>query len=212
MTLAEDLASRLAPGTCLLFGQVLLSRESDGGLALRHQDDQAAPDGSLEPIDSARALRELCRWDADGKYRPLKTSPSLKAGWISRTQSAKEFLRRLDAIYPGAFASSAAYRCGRLAAVPLRATLDRQTGMYRFAGSISDEMAERIVDELCLADCLRRVVWPIGDQNPDRTFTVGPEELPMICTEACTFAVNRARALAKEAFEAATSASSPSRD
>lgn len=200
MTLAGELESLLPTGTSLVFGQLRLSRSYDGAFEASHLAD-AETGTTLERIESAAALRELAKFDAAGAYRPLKTAPTLRGGWQTRCHEAAEFLRRLDAIYPGAFATWIAYSRGRHHPTSLRRTLNRQTGMYRSARAITDEMAHRLIRELCHPGCLRSIAWPINDDEPVNRPIAPPRAIPMICTEACTLAINAARALAKEARE-----------
>ena len=203
MTLAGELESHLPAGTSLVFGQLYLTRSDDGTFEACHLDDMGKKD-SLSPIDSVIDLRELAKFDAGGEYRPLKTAPSLKGGWITRSSESPEFLKRLDAIYPAVFATWVAYANEEHHPTSLRRTLDRQTGMYRFAGTISDQLANRMMRELCHPGCIRKIAWPIDDMHPVSRLKAQPRAIPVICTEACTFAINAARALAKEAFEKAT--------
>lgn len=207
MTLSEQLSALVPPGSRLRFGELVLVRNAEGSYSARHVSDEAAGT-PLEVLDSVCALRELAKFDAKGAYRPLKTAPGLRRGWITSTTDPREFLNRLDALYPGLFATWIAFDSGNLAPVPLRETLDRQTGMYRFAGSISDEMANRILTDLCGSGCLRRVAWTLRSESPPVLIQREPGEIPLVCTEACTFAVTRARELAKEAHES-QSASPP---
>lgn len=205
MSLADELATQLPPGGRLDFGQLRLERRADGAFEARHRDDGTAPPDPLDEIDSAHDLRELAKFDAGGTYRPLKTAPTLKPGWRTETSCPREFLKRLDAIYPGAFAAWIAHRRGELPPVALRRTLDRQTGIYRFAGTISDGMARRILEDVCAKGCLRQVIWPLADGSPALPLKVLPGTVPLVCAEACTFVLNRARELAREAFEVAES-------
>ena len=109
----------------------------------------------------------------------------------------------MDAIYPGVFATWIAYEKGELEPVSLRDTLDRQTGMYKFAGSITDQMANEIMRSTCGKGCIRLIAWPIDNSCPVSRLKAAKNTLPVICTEACTFAVSEARRLAKEAYEKA---------
>jgi len=202
MTLAGELESHLPAGTTLVFGQLYLIRSDDGSFEARHLDDMGSQE-ALEPINSATDLRELAKFDASGEYRPLKTAPTLKGGWLTRCSDAAEFLKRLDAIYPAVFATWIAYARGEHDPTSLRRTLDRQTGMYRFAGTISDQLANRMMRELCHPGCIRTIAWPINDEHPVSRLKSQPRSIPVICTEACTFAVDAARTLAKEAFDKA---------
>jgi sirohydrochlorin cobaltochelatase len=198
MRLSGHLEQILSPGSRLSFGELVLLRDSEGVFEARHARDLEAA-GSLREIPSVREMRELAKYDASGEYRPLRTAPGLRGGWRTATASPDEFLRRLDAVYPALFATWIALRRGAAAPVPLRRTLNRQTGMYRFAGGISGAMAGRIRRELCAAGCLRQIAWP--DEEDDETPRLeAPERaIPLLCAEACTFAVNLARELAKEA-------------
>lgn len=208
MSLADTLASLLEREDRLVFGELILSRDPHGVFSARHRVD-AEPTTSLEPIDSVAALREIAKYDSAGAFRPLKTAPGLRSGWCTETPCPREFLRRLDAIYPGLFATWVAYDRDALAPVPLRGTLGRQTGMYRFAGTITDEMAHRLQAELCAPGCLRRITWPIDANNGGHArVEASADEIPLLCTEACTFAVSQARELAKEAYDRANPAGS----
>lgn len=208
MNLADTLSDLLNRESRILFGELVLTRESDGRFTARHRDDEGGV-ARLEPLDSAQTLRERAKFDAAGVFRPLKTAPGLRSGWITTTSCPREFLQRLDAIYPGLFATWVAYERGALSPVPLRETLGRQTGMYRFAGTITNEMAQRITDELCAPGCLRRIAWSFDEVPGPRRIEKSPGSLPLLCTEACTFAVSRARELAKEAYDLANPPAAP---
>ena len=112
-------------------------------------------------------------------------------------------LDHLDAVYPGAIATTLRYLSGGLDPTPLRETLDRQTGMYRFAGTVSDQAVNRLMRELCSPGCLRKIAWPIDASSPVARLRSTGNLVPLICTEACTFAVSEARRLAREAYEQA---------
>jgi len=199
MTLAEELELQIPAGTRIAFGQLFLSCIDDGTYEARHCDDADA-DAGLKSIGTIRELREMAKYDDSGVYRPLKTAPGLKSGWKTETSSPDDFLTRIDAIYPGLFATWVAYRKGELEPVAFRQTLDRQTGMYRLAGTITDEMADSILNGLCGPGCLRRITWPIGATDAAIGLQITPDSIPLLCTEACTFAVSKARELSKEAY------------
>jgi len=208
MTLAQELETYLPSGTRLNFGQLSISRTSNGVFEACHIDDVTMTD-SLQAIDSSTALREMAKFDKTGAYRPLKTAPTLKTGWKTGCTGAAEFLKRLDAIYPAVFATWVAYDKGEHTSTSLRKTLDRQTGMYRFAGTITDQMANRMMRELCFPGCLRKIAWPINDESPVSRIKPQAHSIPLICTEACTFAISAARALAKEAYDKANPPANP---
>jgi hypothetical protein len=197
MTLAQELKTLLPRGTILRFGEIQLTRSPDGRFEVRHAEDNDTPSESLTLFDSPADLREIAKYDACGMYRPLKTAPTLRSGWISHCGEASEFLRRIDAIYPALFATWIRYRRGEHNPTSLRKTLDRQSGMYRFTGKISDLTANQIMREICSPGCLRKIAWPINDSAPVSRLKDMSGQIPAICTEACTFVVSAARELAK---------------
>ena len=201
MTIAAELEKLLPPGTEARFGELHLVRCDSGRFSARHVDDTGI--AKLEKIETVPELREMAKYDSEGEYRPLKTAPTLRSGWVTECEDAKEFLARLDAIYPALFATWVAYSRNDLTPVPLRETLDRQTGMYRRAGAITDQMANQIMRGLCSKGCVRKIAWPIDARCAVGRLPKRAHRIPAICTEACTFAVSEARRLVKEAYDAA---------
>mgnify|MGYP001799164065 CR=1 FL=1 len=130
MTLAAALEEILPAPSQKRFGELVLSRLADNSFEARHQADQETGD-PLEDIDSLVELRELAKFDAENEFRSLKTAPTLKSGWVIRSSDAADFLDKLDALYPGVFATWIAYRDGDHEPTALRSTLARQTGLYR---------------------------------------------------------------------------------
>ena len=87
MTLAEALASLLPPDAELRFGELYLTRDKGGVFAVRHRDDRKSEDG-LEIVENCNDLRELAKFDSEGEYRPLKTAPTLRSGWVTKSDDA----------------------------------------------------------------------------------------------------------------------------
>ena len=50
---------------------------------------------------------------------------------------------------------------GELVVVPLRTTLERQTGMYAITKTITDPQARTMIDRFC-AGCLKHRLWEIA--------------------------------------------------
>jgi hypothetical protein len=124
----------------------------------------------------------------------------------------------LDLFYPGRLAAFSVWETGALVTTPLRATLERQTGMYRSAAKISDDEANTLVGNFCRSDggCLRTILWkrdrdetiassllPREKFNPahDQTGLDRPM-IPLLCQEACNLLVAEARKIAKSENEA----------
>jgi sirohydrochlorin cobaltochelatase len=181
-------------------------RPLETGFELRHYADaghQAEQLRSLTPED----VRDLVRLDSHGKFRPLKTVPNLARGWILLVPDVGALRQTLDHFYPAMLGMLASRQNGALQPVPLRETLERQTGMYAVTRRISDEDADRLAGSFCEsgAGCLKTILWQIrAGRNlaslPPEKFDLSENQtgdmaraLPMLCQEACNFFVAEAR-------------------
>jgi len=207
------------------FGQILVRKTSTSEFILSHRDEEAAD--ASQPFRNAEDAIEIAKYDDAGNYRPLKTAPNLRHGWRLELDTLEELQRALDYFYPGRLAIFAAWKKGRLQTTPLRETLDRQSGMYRVAGKISDSQIDDLVAGFCRADggCLRTILWkrdgegaiastklpkqkfdPAYDQA--RVCSRGPvgdahashseaATVPLLCQEACNLLVAECRKVVK---------------
>lgn len=191
------LAERLAEGSFTI-GQVAVTALPENRIELRHRDDLSRPSAELETSADPLSARQIAHYDAAGEYRPLKGAPTLGGGWRLDLPDVAALQTAIDLFYPAALALWMAQRFGRLRVVPLAETLERQTGMYRFARTISPEGAERLTNTQCGEGCSRRPLWAA----PESPVEEKPEELPLLCPEACSFFVAAARLVAKTEFEA----------
>lgn len=188
-------------------GQIAIEPGVAGTFALRHREDRGRVDLVLRR--GADSAAELARFDDAGDYRPLKTAPTLQHGWELKLGTLAELRLALDFFYPGRLATFLAFERNDLVATPLRATLERQTGMYRIAAQIREEQADELVGEFCRSDggCLRTILWrrdsagtppsthlPAAkfDSRHDQTGQAEPV-LPLLCQEACNLLVAEAR-------------------
>lgn len=162
------------------------------GLTIRHFRDISVP--TLKVYTRPEDARELVKFDESGRFRPLKTAPNLRRGWLLNLVSLDDLRLALDFIYPAALGTWQAFSRGDLDPIPLRRTLDRQTGMYRVARLITDEQAEAAVDEVCRQGCLRRRLWSIHGCQKGRS----DESRPcVLCAEGCGILIAACRAEAK---------------
>ena len=176
---------------------------TDDGLILRHVDDEARSD--LEAFEGPAAARELARNDAQGGYRPLKSAPNLRRGWVLRLADVTELRLALDYFYPAALGLFHSHRAGTLRPVDLRRTLERQTGMYAVTRHLSDEDADAMVGRCCTSEggCLRTILWRIDDRRlvtglPETKFEpAAARGIPLLCSEMCNFMVAEARKVVK---------------
>jgi sirohydrochlorin cobaltochelatase len=162
-------ASLTAP-FCL--GQILV-QESGDNFVLSHRDDDTRTPS--ETFRDAEEAIEIAKYNDAGNYRPLKTAPNLRHGWRMELGTEEELTRALDHFYPGRVAIFVAWQRGQLRTTSLRETLDRQSGMYRIAASISDAQIDDLVAYFCRSDggCLRTILW-----KRDESGTMASTKLP----------------------------------
>ena len=188
-------------------GQIAIETGEDGASVLRHREDRGRTD--LVVSERADDAADLARFDDAGNYRPLKTAPTLRHGWELRLANLARLRLALDLFYPGRLAAFLAFEKNELIATPLRATLERQTGMYRIAAQIGEGQADELVGSFCRSDggCLRTILWrrdPAGaapstrlppakfDPRHDQAGGAKPV-VPLLCQEACNLLVAEAR-------------------
>lgn len=192
---------------------------SAAGFVVSHRDDIGRRD--LGNFDVGDAV-EVARLDDAGTYRPLKTAPNLRHGWKISTHHPGEIAQIIDAIYPGRLAALRAWQSSRLTPVPLRETLDRQSGMYRIAATISDAQIDELVGTFCQSKsgCLRTILWKrdaggsiASSRLPATKFDPAMDQFvisrrlpprnpaghaPLLCQEACNLLVAAARKVARD--------------
>jgi sirohydrochlorin cobaltochelatase len=215
------LQAALARGSCYI-GEIAVWQSEQGGFILSHRDDQERHD--LEVARDAENANHIARFGDRGDYRPLKTAPNLRHGWRLELSSLDDVTRALDHFYPGRLAVFAAWKEEQLKTTLLRETLNRQSGMYHVAASISDDQLNDVVAGLCRSDggCLRTILWkrdasgstastklPPDKFDPDcdqaqacsrRPAAVNVTVIPLLCQEACNLLVAECRKAVKGAL------------
>ena len=162
-------------------------------------------DQHLGPADA----RDLSTYAADGTYRFTKGQTNLKRGWVMLLDNVEDLRLALDQFYPACLGLFLAEKSGLLEIENLRDKLNRQTGMYRFARSISDAGAQKLVPA---HHCAKKILWkldaetPLDDSEASR-FNGIPDgfaqskAIPLLCREACNHFVAECRKAAKVEFE-----------
>ena len=192
-TLRHLLAAAIGEGYHKI-GQAVLQAEGEGFL-ICHAEDAGRRD--LEIFHNPHDAATIALHDDSGTYRPLKTGPNLKHGWALRVASLAELHLALDLLYPAALANWRALLRNEKIATPLRQTVNRQTGMYRVTGLITDEEAQGIVDSLCTPGCLRCIQWPIPVEATPPVVPIKEKEIPLLCIDACSLLIGEARRVVK---------------
>jgi sirohydrochlorin cobaltochelatase len=202
------LQEKLAAGSFTL-GQIRIHPD----FSLHHSED-ASDDAALEVHTDPAAARRLVLYDAKGAYRPLKTAPSLRRGWKLQLATLEEVHLALDTFYPAALGLWVSFRENQLTPTPWRETVNRQTGMYRIVGLITDDQSEALIATTCQSatGCLRRLLWPLEPGHPHSLTETDPSklleksqeaEVPLLCSEACNLLVAAGRPVVKAARAAA---------
>lgn len=190
-------------------GEIVITTNADSTYSLCHIADRGVDNLPIHRSASDALL--IARNDDSGAFRPLHTAPTLKRGWRLDLSSLEDLRLAFDFFYPAAIGMARALEQEKLSAVPLREVLSRQTGMYRFVNTITDDQAHALIGKTCAdTNCLRRILWPLDATQP----MAGPaasktqpnhalNAMPLLCIEACTHVVSAARKVARESAEAA---------
>ena len=177
--------------------------------------------GGLERHEGPGSARELATYSSDGQYRYNKGQCNLRRGWVMLLASADELRQAMDQFYPAAVGLFLAHRQGSMEIGHLRAKLERQSGMYRAARTLSDRGAQGVISDVCGAgqQCARRILWQLDADTPlqdsaARSYNgiIGdlPEAaaIPLLCREACNHFVTACVQAAKAEAQANGSADS----
>jgi sirohydrochlorin cobaltochelatase len=219
MTTAQKLQELLQSGIHRIGELEIQTIACNARYSLCHHADlelAKSPDfGGLEHHDGPADARDLSTYAEDGTYRFTKGQVNLRRGWIMTLASAEDLRLALDQFYPACLGLFLARQDGTLEIETLRDKLNRQTGMYRFARSISDAGAQKLVQQVCgpAHQCAKKILWQIDPQTPlddseASRFNGIPgdipesEAIPLFCREACNHFVAECRKAAKAEFEA----------
>lgn len=171
--------------------------------------------GGLDFHEGPADARDLSTYAEDGTYRFTKGQTNLKRGWVMALENEEDLRLALDQFYPACVSLFLAQQGGVLEIENLREKLNRQTGMYRFARTVSDAGAQQLVQEVCgpAHQCAKKILWqldpetPLDDSEASR-FNGIPgdlpetEAIPLLCREACNHFVAECRKAAKAENEA----------
>ena len=173
------------------FGQVLVRREPSGGYELRQVNDENVNERALEVHTDPRAARELAKLTESGEYRPLKSSPNLRRGWLLRVVDTVGLGVAMNYLYPAGVVHWYLYREGRLGVTNFRENAARQSGIYKRVQRLSDEGVQHAAKACCDDTvCLKKILWNVDAETPLEMYR-GKGEIP--CPEPCSIFVSFAR-------------------
>jgi len=207
-SLAKQLADWVRDGKRRIL-EVAIEPEG-AGYRLCHAADREADPKNLETLADIQSILEMNRWTSDGIYRARPAAPTMQRGWLVNCADKESLLAALDAFYPGAVAHWSQHLQQQTEIVPLRETLSRQTGMYKFASKIEDQQADQLICEGCAAEnCARTILYPLEEGRPIQGLSSakseidfhGDDALPFLCVQACCFPVAGAREVVKQSWD-----------
>ncbi|MDY6780008.1 MAG: DR2241 family protein [Halobacteria archaeon] len=199
-TEAEERYSMLEEGVTRSWGEVSVEvrLEGDGSrngwrrsYELRHEDDVETPSEELEKHEKPREAREVAKFDSDGRYRPLKTAPTLRDGWVFEDLDGDGLVEAIDFLYPATVANWHLEREGELDVTHWEDVAERQTGIYESVDELDGEALESAVESFCVDDeCIKRREW---DETDEEAIGVERGDGVFPCREACSLFVSGAR-------------------
>lgn len=176
-----------------VWGHVFI-RRVNSLFELRHVDDEKSADERLAVLTPVQ-LREWAQTQSNGKFRPLKSAPTLRSGWRLPAPDLATLELAISFVYPGSMADWHAVRTGRAAATSYRAFTSRQTGIYRCTHDLTDDDVIRVIEGCCdRAKCLKRRLWSIGHLPAD----AASEKSLIPCLEPCALLLDAARKMARK--------------
>lgn len=171
------------------FAQVLVQSSESSGYRLCHIEDALAE--GLKLYEDPRNAREISKLTEDGEYRPLKSSPNLRRGWLLRVSDAKELATAMNYLYPAAIGHWHLHERGELEITHYRQNAARQSGIYKRVQALTDEGVQDAAEACCEdAVCLKKTLWDV-DENLPLDMERGEGEIP--CPEPCSIFVSFAR-------------------
>lgn len=183
-----------------VFGQVYVGRDGDR-FCLRSIADRDRPAESLQELP-VRALRQLAQFDGRGEFRPLKSAPDLRSGWLCFALGEEQLEFALDQLYPGGVVDAWAARVDPPPVTQYRDFVGRQTGMYRVAQNLTDADVSEVIRASCgVRQCLKRRCWTVDGVREDSPDT----KSEIACLEPCALFLECARRAARLAQEATAS-------
>ena len=178
--------ARLGPE--LTMAQVLIQRRGIG-YELRHIQDRDTATEFLHRLPLPEA-RPLAQYNAAGEFRPLKSAPDLRNGWLLSLANDTELEIALNHLYPGALADWHAAQSPTPPVTNYREYTARQSGMYRITTMLSDSQVAEVVKTTCdKSRCLKQRLWTVPGMPAD-----APGAKSFIpCLEPCAVLMESAR-------------------
>ncbi|RLM94823.1 hypothetical protein D3D02_02245 [Halobellus sp. Atlit-38R] len=190
-----DRYAALRSGMHIEWGEVLvtatLGEDGQRRYEIRHADDRDAEADDLDTYHDPLDARDIATYDDRGRYRPLKTAPSLVSGWVFPDLDGRDAVETLDVLYPASVANWNLEREGDLDVTHWHETAERQTGIYGVVEDLPAEAVDWMAEACCVdSQCLKRREWEY-DEGHELDADGGTGAFP--CREPCSLVVAAAR-------------------
>ncbi|SDM21558.1 hypothetical protein SAMN04487949_1302 [Halogranum gelatinilyticum] len=163
---------------------------------IRHVDDAEVAAEELDSYTDPLDLRELVKHDDRGRYRPLRTAPTLQTGWVLTDLDQRQVFEAVDdVIYPATVVNWNLERHGDLDVTHWEETIGRQSGIYGVVKTWNRGEGHEHVDwvaEACCDDsqCIKRREWQY-DEDTELAVDGGDGVFP--CREPCSLVISASR-------------------
>jgi hypothetical protein len=188
----------LGDGCQRTWGQLHLNvrREEDQRrYEIRHLDDADRDREALTSHDDPAQAREIAKFDDRDRYRPLKTAPTLRHGWVFDGLAAEAFVTAVDYFYPATVANWHRERESDLDVTHWTDHTERQSGIFGLVKTWNRgegyEHVNRVAEACCVdSQCVKRREW---DYDGDADLDVSRGDGAFPCREPCSVVLTAAR-------------------
>jgi len=177
--------------------QIEISSGEDGRriYTVRNEADRDSAVETLDVHTDPTDARQLVKRDGRGRYRPLKTAPTLPTGWAFVDLDGRALAETVEYVYPATIANWYLERQGELDVDHWHETMKRQSGIYGVIQTWDRREGHEHVEwvaEACCDDsqCLKRREWEYDDET---TLDVDGGNGVFPCREPCSLVVTAAR-------------------
>lgn len=167
------------------FLQLRIRRTPDGTYEIRHIADRDEPLRTLSASSDPEAALRIAHLTAEGRYRPLRTQPDLRRGWVLAGVDEAGLWHAVSRLYPAAAIHRHQWETGELPVVPFRVAAARQTGIYAGLEDLPEESVDAGRRACCTTLCLRTVAWPV-EGAPRQAGGPAPADDFVPCREPCS--------------------------
>gem|GEM_PF-56137 len=158
---------------------------------IRHRKDLFRDEEEMATYTRPADARHLAKYDAEGAYRPLRYSPSLRSGWRFSALTGAQVCQVIENFYPTTIDDWYRERTHRTEVTHFRDRVARQSGMYaRLAALDSAQLTAAVEETCCDRHCLKRRLW---QESESQAIPLSCGEGILPCPAPCSVVLEAAR-------------------